>query len=297
MTMSKIIVFGSINIDNVVYTRNLPQPGVTVEGDSFISNIGGKGANQACATHFLGSDVTFFGSVGKDDNGRRVKEFFDSIKLPYFLIESEKSTGTAMIIIDENTAENRILCVPGANFDVKKSDIDKMLPMINKGDIFLTQLESDQETIVYAIKKAKKKGAIVVLNPAPARRNLPNAVYPNIDFFIPNEHEIDTYAPAICSYEEKARMLIDKGVKNVVITLGENGSLLVNKDMSKLIAPHKVKAIDTTAAGDSYCGALVNALSEGKDIISALEFASKCSSITVTRKGAINSLPHKEDLQ
>ena len=294
--MSKIIVFGSINIDNVVYTRTLPQPGITVEGDSFISNIGGKGANQACAAHFLGSDVTFFGSVGKDDNGRRVKEFFDSIKLPYFLVESEKSTGTAMIIIDENTAENRILCVPGANFDVKKSDIDKMIPMLNEGDIFLTQLESDLDVIVYAIKEAKRKGATVVLNPAPARKNLPADVYPCIDYFIPNEHEIDTYAPDICSYEEKAKELINKGAKNVVVTLGENGSLLVNKEMTKLIAPHKVEAIDTTAAGDSYCGAFVSALNNKKDVITALQFASKCSSITVTRKGAINSLPHKEEL-
>ena len=295
--MSKIIVFGSINIDNVAYTKVLPEPGITVEGDSFISNIGGKGANQACAAHFLGSNVTFFGSVGKDDNGKRVKAFFDSIKLPYFLVESEKSTGTALIIIDENTAENRILCVPGANFDVKKKDIDKMLPLLNEGDIFLTQLESDLDTIIYAIKEAKKKGATVVLNPAPARRNLPLDVYPFIDFFIPNEHEIDTYTEGVYSYEEKAKQLVNKGVKNVVVTLGENGSLLVNKEMTKLIAPHKVKAVDTTAAGDSYCGAFVTALNQGKDIVSALEFASKCSSITVTRKGAINSLPHKEELK
>ncbi len=295
--MSKIVVFGSINIDNVAYTKVLPEPGITVEGDSFFSNIGGKGANQACAAHFLGADVTFFGSVGKDDNGKRVEDFFNAAKLKHFLIKSDKSTGTALIIIDENTAENRILCVPGANFDVKRKDIDKMIPLLDKGDIFLTQLESDLDAIVYAIKEAKKKGAIVVLNPAPARNNLPLDVLSDIDYFIPNEHEIDNYVSGVDTYEEKGKQLIQKGVKNVIITLGDKGSLFINKDRVEKITPHKVIPIDTTGAGDSYCGAFACALSNNKDVIEALKFASKCSSITVTRKGAINSLPHLEDLK
>ena len=294
--MSKILVLGSINIDNVAYTRQLPEPGITVRGDYFLSNIGGKGANQACAAHFLGADVTFIGAVGKDDNGEKVEKFFKSINLNYHLVKSDLSTGVALIIIEETTAENRILCVPGANYDIKKNDIDEIENHMQKGDILLVQLECDIETVAYAIRRAKEKELVVILNPAPYHE-IPEDCYQDIDYFIPNEHELDSFVPTESNEENKAKKIIEKGVKNVIVTLGEKGSLFVNKDNVIQIPPRKVNAVDTTAAGDSFCGAFATALSQGKQVIDALHFASLCSSITVTRKGAISSLPRKEELK
>lgn len=294
--MKKVFVLGSINIDNVAYTRVLPQPGITVEGDSFLSNIGGKGANQACAAHFLGADVTYVGAVGDDDNGKRIESFFKSINLKYHLVKSNKSTGTALIIIDEANAENRILCIPGANFDLHKEDLYPVVEQMNKGDILLLQLECLLDTVIFAIKKAKEKGLTVVLNPAPYRNNIPAECLACIDYFIPNEHELDSYVPGDMDEVEKSKQILTKGCKNVIVTLGEKGSLLVNKDGVMKIESRKVNALDTTAAGDSYCGAFVTALASGKEVKEAMEFASLCSSIAVTRKGAINSLPHKEEV-
>ena len=294
--MSKILVLGSINIDNVAYTRQLPEPGITVQGDYFLSNIGGKGANQACAAHFLGADVTFIGAVGKDDNGEKVEKFFKSINLNYHLVKSDLSTGVALIIIEETTAENRILCIPGANYDIKKNDIDEIENHMQKGDILLVQLECDIETVAYAIRRAKEKELVVILNPAPYHE-IPEDCYQDIDYFVPNEHELDSFVPTESNEENKAKKIIEKGVKNVIVTLGEKGSLFVNKDNVIQIPPQKVNAVDTTAAGDSFCGAFATALSQGKQVIDALHFASLCSSITVTRKGAISSLPRKEEFK
>ena len=294
--MRKVFVLGSINIDNVVYTRVLPQPGITVEGDSFLSNIGGKGANQACAAHFLGADVTYVGAVGKDDNGKRVEDFFKSINLKCHLAKSDKSTGTAMIIIDEANAENRILCVPGANFDLHEKDILPVINMMKEGDILLLQLECLIETVAFAVRKAKEKGLIVVMNPAPYRNNIPDDCFANIDYFVPNEHELDSYVQGDMDYIQKSLQILNKGVKNVIVTLGEKGSVLVNKNEQIKVKSHRVEAVDTTAAGDSYCGAFVTALANNKDVKEAMEFASLCSSITVTRKGAINSLPKIEEI-
>ena len=294
--MRKVFVLGSINIDNVVYTRVLPQPGITVEGDSFLSNIGGKGANQACAAHFLGADVTYVGAVGKDDNGKRVEDFFKSINLKCHLAKSDKSTGTAMIIIDEANAENRILCVPGANFDLHEKDILPVINMMKEGDILLLQLECLIETVAFAVRKAKEKGLIVVMNPAPYRNNIPDDCFANIDYFVPNEHELDSYVQGDMDYIQKSLQILNKGVKNVIVTLGEKGSVLVNKNEQIKVKSHHVEAVDTTAAGDSYCGAFVTALANNKDVKEAMEFASLCSSITVTRKGAINSLPKIEEI-
>lgn len=294
--MRKIFVLGSINIDNVAYTKVMPSPGITVEGDSFISNIGGKGANQACAAFFLGADVFFIGAVGKDNNGRDVDNYFKKIGLPYHLVKSNKNTGVALIMIDEANAENRILCVPGANFDIKKEDLDTIKNKMHKNDILLVQLECSMDTVCHAIDLAKEKGMIVILNPAPYRDNLPSNIYAKVDYFIPNEHEMDSYVPGKDDYINKAKNILDKGTKNVIITLGEKGSIAINKEGVIEQKAYKVRAIDTTAAGDSFCGAFAVALSNRKTLKECLDFATKCSSIAVTRKGAISSLPKLEEV-
>ena len=293
--MKKIIVIGSISIDNVTFTSVLPTPGTTVYGESFLSNIGGKGANQACAISFLGGDVEFYGAIGDDDNGKTVLNFIKNAGLTAFLKISKQQTGIASITIETTTAENRIVIVPGANLDLNKADIDQI--DFSDKDILLIQLENDLEGVIYAMKKAKENGLLVVLNPAPYHE-IPESSYQYIDFFIPNEHELEQFTPDVGGdYLAKAKSLVSKGIKHVIVTLGEKGSLYVDKEKHIEIEPYKVNAVDTTAAGDSYCGAFVYALSNDMSVIDAMHFASKASSITVTRKGAIASLPHLSDIK
>ena len=292
----KIFVMGSITIDHTVFTKVMPSPGVTGKADSFIKNIGGKGANQAVASLYLGGDVFFMGSIGQDEEGRYISSFLKEKGLEHVLKASNKGTGCAFITINELNGENQILIVQGANMDISIKDINNIENEIANRDIFLSQLETPIETVIYSLKLAKKHGLLTILNPAPYGE-LTDDVYQYIDYFVPNEHELDQFIPGDMSYEEKARFLLEKGTKNVIVTLGEKGSLLVNKEKVVQVEPHKVKAVDTTAAGDSYLGALVTAVSQGKDIIEAMNFASKCSSITVTRIGAIKSLPTLEDIK
>ena len=291
----KILVIGSISIDNTIYTKSLPSAGTTTVADSFYTNIGGKGANQACASLFLGGNVSFIGAVGKDHNGDRVVEFLEEQGLNARIKRSEKPTGIAFIILEEQSAENRILIVQGANTDLTKADIDRNIDLFTRGDIFLTQFENSMDITEYSIKLAKEKGMLVVVNPAPVKE-FNEKYFQYIDYLVPNEHELETLSKSK-DVLEGAKNLLDKGAKNVIVTLGEKGSLLVNKEGSVSIKPHKVNAVDTTAAGDSYLGALVTKLSEGKDIKEAMEFASLCSSKTVTKKGAIVSLPHLKDIK
>ena len=290
----KILVIGSISIDNTIFTKQLPSAGTTTVADSYFQNIGGKGANQACASLFLGGDVSFIGAIGKDHNGDLVKSFLKEQGLNARLKRSEKPTGIAFIILEEETAENRILIIQGANTDLQIEDIDKNLDLFTEGDILLTQFENDMETVSYVIKKAHEKHMLVVVNPAPIKE-LKEEYYQYIDYLVPNEHELEALSQKT-DILLAAKELLSRGAKNVIVTLGEKGSVLINKDEYIKVEPHKVDAVDTTAAGDSYLGALVTKISEGKPIKEAMEFASLCSSKTVTKKGAIVSLPHLEDL-
>lgn len=289
----KIIVIGSITIDTTVYTRLMPSPGTTVNGDSIFKNIGGKGANQAYASTLLGGDVYFFGAVGNDSEGNMIKEFLTKSKLRFDLKTSNKPTAAAFITVNEINGENQIVVVKGANGDIFPEDIDDEI--FKDASYLLIQLETPVPTVLYVLRKAHEQGITTILNPAPYNP-LPEEMYQYIDYFVPNEHEIEQFVPQFDSFVDKAKHLLNKGVKNVIVTLGEKGSLLVNNNEVIEVAPHKVEAVDTTAAGDSYLGALVTALSQGKQIKEAMEFASKCSSITVTRKGAITSLPTLEEV-
>ena len=290
----KILVIGSIAIDSTIYTKVLPSAGTTTIADSYFTNIGGKGANQACAALFLGADVSFIGAIGKDHNGDMVEKFLKEQGLHARLKRSDQPTGVAFIILEENNAENRILIVQGANTDLTKEDIDKNLDLFSEGDILLTQFENSMDVVSYVIKKAHEKHMTIVVNPAPIKK-LEDEYYQYIDYLVPNEHELEALSGKV-DILSGCRELLLKGAKNVIVTLGEKGSMLVNKEECLKVKPHKVDAIDTTAAGDSYLGALVNKLSEGKSINDAMEFASLCSSKTVTKKGAIVSLPHLADL-
>ena len=290
----KILVIGSVAIDNTIFTKQLPSAGTTTIADSYFHNIGGKGANQACAALFLGASVSFIGAVGKDANGDMVEKFLKEQGLNARLKRSEKPTGVAFIILEEDNAENRILIVQGANTDLTIEDIDKNLDLFTEGDILLTQFENSMDTVAHVIKKAHEKHMLVVVNPAPIKK-LDDKYYQYIDYLVPNEHELEALSEKT-DILLGAKELLFRGAKNVIVTLGEKGSVFINKDEYIKVEPHKVNAVDTTAAGDSYLGALVTKLSEGSSIKEAMEFASLCSSKTVTKKGAIVSLPHLKDL-
>lgn len=296
MTNENILVIGSVSIDNVIYTDKLPIGGTTVFGTKFISNVGGKGANQAIAISRLGGEVNYIGAIGNDEEGLRIERFLNENDLNSTLLKKKESTGIASITIDNKTGENRIIIIPGANLAISKKDIDNNILLFKKSSYLLMQLETPVETVCYALKLAKKLGITTILNPAPYKP-LPEDIFPYIDYFIPNEHEIDGYVLETIDDEiEKGKYMLTKGAKNVIITLSSRGALLVNKDKEILFNARKVKAIDTTAAGDSFVGAFVTELSKDRPIEDAIEDAIKASSLTVTKQGAIQSLPTKEEV-
>ena len=290
----KILVIGSIAIDTTIISKSMPVAGTTTTAESYFTNVGGKGANQACASLFLGGDVSFVGAIGKDANGELVRSFLKEQGLNARLIETDYPTGVAFITLDSK-GENQILIIQGANTHVTKEDLDKHDDLFVKDGILLTQLESDPKEVQYSLKKAHEKGMMVIFNPAPVKE-FDKEYFKYIDYIVPNEHEIQQLTGKE-DILEGAKYLLENGCKNVIVTLGENGSMLVNSGGICRVNAHKVKAIDTTAAGDSYLGALVTKLAVGEDIIKAMEFASLASSFTVTKKGAIIALPHLEDLK
>lgn len=296
MRKRKILVIGSIAIDNTILTKVLPTAGTTTLADSYFTNVGGKGANQACAAHFLGADVTFIGAVGKDKNGEMVKAFLKEQGLNYRIKDSDKPTGVAFIILDETNAENRILIIQGANTDITIEDIENNGGLFVEGDILLTQFENSVPTVEHILKKAHEKKMTVILNPAPYK-DVNREYFKYVDYIVPNEHELEllTHEKDI---QKGAKILQKQGAKNVIVTLGEKGSVLLDEDENLIYTkPYKVNAIDTTGAGDSFLGALVTKLANNEDILDALKFASLASSYTVTKKGAIIALPHLEDLK
>lgn len=299
--MSKnIIVIGSCNTDMVIKTDHLPAPGETVLGGSFMMNPGGKGANQAVAAARLKGHVSFIAKTGNDLFGKQSVEQYrnEGINVEYIYSDPALPSGVALIIVDVN-GENSITVASGANGSLSPEDIRKAQPAIEKADILLMQLEIPMETVEYAARTGKEQGLKVILNPAPARA-LPEKLLQNLYMIIPNETEAEILSGIKVTDWESARKAADiisaKGVDTVVITMGSKGALVKEKGQYHEVPVAKVKPIDTTAAGDTFCGALCVALSEDKSVIDAVKFANKCASISVTRMGAQSSLPHREEI-
>lgn len=299
--MPKIIVVGSINTDMVIRTPRLPRPGETVLGGKFMMNAGGKGANQAVAVFRLGADLTFIAKVGNDVFGRQTLEQFmqTGISTEYISASSEYASGVALINVDDD-AENCITVASGANSVLSKSDIDKARKVISSADIMLLQLEIPIDTVTYAAGMAKELGLKVVLNPAPAPKlPLPAELLRNVDILIPNRTEMEMVAGVLPGADplETTNILAGYGVDIVVVTLGSKGALVCQNGECDEIAPFKVDAEDTTAAGDTFCGAFCVALAEGADVKEAALFGNLAASITVTRIGAQQSIPTREEIE
>ena len=296
--MKKIVVIGSINMDLVTICDRAPNGGETLLGTEFFQIPGGKGANQAVTIGKLGSRVVILGKVGDDLFGKELLSSMDKNGVDIQFIEKAPvSTGIAKIVVEKN-GQNRILVVPGANSYVDIEYIDNHLDVIKDCDVVIGQLEIPISTVEYAFKKAKEYGKITILNPAPAIK-LSEELIKNSDYIIPNESELEVITGMkIESFDgiiEAAKKVIKMGVKGLIVTLGEKGSLYLGGDKFTKHSAYKVKAIDTTAAGDTFIGGFVTRLDLGVD--KAIEFATKVSAISVTKRGAQTSIPTMEEVE
>lgn len=298
--MKNICVIGSLNMDLVVNVDTMPKPGQTIIGSNFKEVPGGKGANQAVAMARLNGNVSMIGKVGEDGFGQTLINSLKNDKVDTTYIQTSKgATGVALITVDKN-AQNSIVVSPGANFEVKEDDIDNNIEAIKNSDIVVLQLETPLNTIKYALNKAKELNKYTILNPAPAVK-LDDEIIKNVDLLTPNETELEIISGVSIETEEDiqkaAQIMIEKGVKELIVTLGSKGSLYINKEKSMFKKAYKVEAVDTTAAGDSYTGALAVALSQDKNIEDAMDFASKVGALSVLKEGAQSSLPTLEDVE
>jgi ribokinase len=301
MQQKKIVVVGSCNTDMVIKADRLPIPGETVLGGTFFMNPGGKGANQAVAAARMGGRVTFISKTGNDVFGKQSVVLYNAedIKTDYIFSDPSNPSGVALITVD-SFGENCIVVASGANASLCPADIDKAAPEIESCDLVLMQLEIPVNTVEYVAEMANRKNIKVILNPAPARA-LSDQLLKNTYIIVPNRSEAEILSGIKVTDRESARQAADiisaKGVSIVVITLGSQGALIKDHEEYHFVDAVKVDALDTTAAGDVFCGTLCVGLSEGRSILDAVKMAAKASAITVTRMGAQSSIPHRAELQ
>ena len=295
-----VLVVGSFIVDCVATCKRAPEAGETVVGDSYNTYLGGKGANQAFAAIRMGSKTTMVGCVGNDGFG---KQFFETLEAEGFdssvvKVSQNNSTGVSLVTV-EHSGQNRICMTPGANLDYYVEDLDKLEDLIKESDIIVTQLEMRYDIAAHLAKLAKKHGKKFILNPAPARE-IDDEVISSCYIMTPNETElgiiINRKIETMDEYIEGAKVLLEKGCQNVIVTLGTVGSLLVNKDGHKLVPAFKVKAVDTVGAGDSFTGSLSAMLDQGREMLDAMQIATAVAALEVQRKGAIPAMPYREEV-
>ena len=282
--MKRVFVLGSLNTDLTISADIFPQEGETLEGHDFKIAFGGKGLNQAVSMAKLGAPVSFLGLVGKDEFGPRLVNILRewNVDVSDIKVIDYKSTGVAMIILHNHN--NRIVLDLGANLEIKNEDIDNFLAKAQKGDIFVTQLENNLDATKYALRKAKEKGMVVVLNPAPANKEIKDALS-YVDYLVPNETEYELLKDSI-----------DKDT-NLIITQGKNGYTYLSKEVTFSSPAPKVNVVDTVGAGDCFIGALAYILSLEKPLNKEnLDFVCKVASISTTKTGSSSSSPTLEEV-
>lgn len=296
---AKILVIGSSNTDMVVKTKEFPQPGQTVLGGSFLMNPGGKGANQAVAAARLGADLRFVAKIGKDIFGQQALEGFvrEGLDVGFISKSDDLASGIALITVNES-GENQIVVASGANMDLKPESLPDEI--FKEVDVVLVQLEIPMDTVGYVIKRCAALNIRLVLNPAPATR-IEDELLRHVFLITPNETETEILTGILpkdrASLQAAAQYLRHKGVENVVITMGKNGVYLCNESYDQIIPSVPVNAVDTTAAGDVFNGALVTAMAAGEDLRTACQYACKAAAISVTRMGAQSSAPYQNEIE
>lgn len=294
--MAKILVVGSMNMDLVVRVTQIPEPGETVIGGDFETFPGGKGANQAVAASRMGGEVTMVGRVGNDDFGNTLIQGLveNHVKTTYVIKDSEAPTGIAMIAVD-SVGQNIIMVASGTNAKVSAEDVNNARELMREADLLLVQLECPLETVSKAIDLAKAYDVAVVLNPAPAQP-LSEALLSKVDYLTPNETELALLSGE-ANIEKGIKKLQGWGVKNLIITLGANGARVINKDIDQHFPSFEITAIDATAAGDAFNGALAVGVAEGKSLVEAVRYGTAAGALAATRRGAQPSLPTREDVE
>ncbi|WLG64369.1 ribokinase [Pseudomonas sp. FP1762] len=298
---ANVVVIGSLNMDLVTRAPRLPRGGETLIGHSFATVSGGKGANQAVAAARLGAKVAMIGCVGNDDYGVRLR---DALLAEHIDCEAvsvvEDSSGVALIVVDDNS-QNAIVIVAGANGAMTPAVVDRFDAVLQAADVVICQLEIPDATVGHALKRARELGKTVILNPAPASRPLPADWFAAIDYLIPNESEAAALSglavDSLQSAETAATQLIAMGAGKVIVTLGAQGSLFANGNGFEHFPAPTVKAVDTTAAGDTFVGGFAAALADGKSEAEAIRYGQIAAALSVTRAGAQPSIPTISEVQ
>ncbi|MGA5485705.1 MULTISPECIES: ribokinase [Pseudomonas] len=298
---ANVVVIGSLNMDLVTRAPRLPRGGETLIGHSFATVSGGKGANQAVAAARLGAKVAMIGCVGNDDYGVRLR---DALLAEHIDCEAvsvvEDSSGVALIVVDDNS-QNAIVIVAGANGAMTPAVVDRFDAVLQVADVVICQLEIPDATVGHALKRARELGKTVILNPAPASRPLPADWFAAIDYLIPNESEAAALSglavDSLQSAETAATQLIAMGAGKVIVTLGAQGSLFANGNGFEHFPAPTVKAVDTTAAGDTFVGGFAAALADGKTEAEAIRYGQIAAALSVTRAGAQPSIPTMSEVQ
>lgn len=303
MERHRITIVGSCNTDLVIRVDHLPKPGETIIGHDFMTNQGGKGANQAVAVARLGGEACFVARVGDDGFGRNSLDLLkkEGIQVDHVSVTPDTSTGIALIPVDAQ-GENSIIVSSGANALLSEADIVAAAGEIRQSKILLMQLETPVGTLIRAARIAHDAGVTVVLNPAPyPKQPLPDELLSLVDIITPNETEAAAMSGIEVSDDAsilKAMQAIrGKGIRQVIMTAGSRGAYLLQGDSAVRIPTEKTHVVDTTAAGDTFCGALCVALSEDRNLQEAVSFANRAASLSVTRVGAWHSIPNRDELK
>ncbi|WP_265457949.1 ribokinase [Enterococcus sp. HY326] len=300
--MNKVTVLGSINLDTTIRMKQLPKPGETVHSKELFSSGGGKGANQGIAAQRSGAMTTFIGAVGNDEAGKLLLDLLsqDGIDISGIRTLENERTGSAVVMVDD-VGENCIVIHSGANEKVSLPNSNWLIHQIQNSDFLIAQFETNLNVIIQAFKIAKENGIKTILNPAPGTNRIPRELLQNTDILIPNETEVEIITGLTVQTEENletaAKEILKYGVEVVIITLGSRGSYYFSQNGSGIIAAQKVQAIDSTAAGDTFIGALAAVLkADYSNLVSSIEFASHASAITVQRYGAQPSIPYLKEI-
>ncbi|WP_223448446.1 MULTISPECIES: ribokinase [Pseudomonas] len=298
---AKVVVIGSLNMDLVTRAPRLPKGGETLIGQSFTTVSGGKGANQAVAAARLGAQVSMIGCVGNDAYGEALRGALLAEQIDCQAVSTvDGSSGVALIVVDDSS-QNSIVIVPGANGALTAEAIDRFDSVIRAADVLICQLEVPDASVGHALKRGRELGKTVILNPAPASRPLPADWYASIDYLIPNESEASALSglsvDSLDTAQAAATRLIALGAGKVIITLGAQGSLFADGQRFEHFPAPVVKAVDTTAAGDTFVGGFAAALAVGKDEAQAIRFGQVAAALSVTRAGAQPSIPALSDVQ
>ena len=299
--MKKILVIGSSNVDIVVDVPHTPKVGETVLAKKTLKFPGGKGANQAFACGKLGGDVSFLSTIGDDEAGELLMSSLRTacVNLDGVAKIGGENTGTALIYVNAE-GDNCIVVITGANNRCDVPYVQSQDSMLENSDIIMIKAEIPLDSVFYSIKRASEYGKTIIFNPAPAPEKIPDDILSSVDYLTPNESELEKLTGLSTGNDDDikaaCKLLLKKGVKNVIVTLGARGAMLCNGDLITICPGYPAKAVDTTAAGDTFNGAFAVALAKGCEITDAIEFANKAAGISVSRKGAQTSIPSVHEM-